>query len=387
MPGHSSKFLKMKRLNILHTESSLGLGGQEFRILNECLGMQARGHKIFLVVQPGSQLLERAQKAGLMFLPLRMNRVSWGLLILSFLKIIKQYDIDIVSTHGSIDSWTASIAGRLSKHKPRIIRNRHKSVPISNTLRHRLLYHKLPHMVVTTGEQVRRDLIEKNGLAESRVVSIPTGVDLSVFYPRNPDVDLKTNFGMSPEDQVVGMIAFLRDYKGVGDFLQAAKLVYEKRRNVRFLVVGEGPEENLVSQKVRDLGLQSCVSLLGFRDDIPSLLSIIDVLVLSSLNAEGVPQVLTQALAMERGVVATHVGSIQDVVRHKETGMLVNPGKPGELASAIDEVLTNTPLRKDLGRAGRQLIVGKYGISEMLNKTISLYEMLLKGREPMTQSA
>ena len=94
MPGHSSKFLKMKSLNILHTESSLGLGGQEFRILNECLGMQARGHKIFLVVQPGSQLLERAQKAGLMFLPLRMNRVRWGLLILSFLKIIKQYDID-----------------------------------------------------------------------------------------------------------------------------------------------------------------------------------------------------------------------------------------------------------------------------------------------------
>ncbi len=375
----------MKKLNILHTESSLGLGGQEFRTLNECLGMQALGHKIFLVVQPGSQLLERAQHAGLMLLPLRMSRFKWVALIVSFLKIIKQYNIDIVSTHGSIDSWTASIAGRLSKRNPLVIRNRHKSVPISNTLRHRLLYHKLPHVVVTTGERIRRDLIEQNGLMASRVVSIPTGVDLSRFYPRDPDSHLKEVLGLKLGDQVVGTIAFLRDYKGVGDFLQAAKIVHEKRRDVKFLVVGEGPEKNLVSQTIRELALQRCVFLLGFREDIPSLLSIIDVLVLSSIKAEGVPQVLTQALAMEKGIVATQVGSIQEVVKHKKTGMLVPPNKPEDLALAIDEILKNTLLRKELGCAGRQVIVGNYGMSEMLHKTLTLYEMLLKRREPRAE--
>jgi len=371
---------KVKQLNILHTESSLGLGGQEFRTLNECLGMKALGHKIFLVVQPGSQLLERAQHSGLKLLPLRMNRLTWGWLVVSFLKFIKQYQIDIVSTHGSIDSWTAAIAGRLSKQKPLVIRNRHKSVPISNTLRHRLLYHKLPDVVVTTGEQIQRDLIEKNGLNASRVVSIPTGVDLSLFYPRDPDVHLKESFGLELGDQVVGTIAFFRDYKGVGDFLQAAKIVHEKRRNVKFLVVGDGPEKNLVLQAIRDLALEGCVFLLGFREDIPNILSIIDVLVLSSVKAEGVPQVLTQALAMERGVVATQVGSIQEVVKHQETGLLVPPGNPEALALAIEEILKNPLLRKKLGGAGRQLIVRKYGMSEMLQKTLTLYEILLKRR-------
>ncbi len=377
----------VRSLTILHTESSLGLGGQEFRILNECVGMQALGHKIFLVVQPESQLMKRAHDAGLTCLPLRMSRSRWGTLIFSLLKIIKQYDIDVISTHGSIDSWTASIAGRLSRHSPLIIRNRHKSVPISNTLRHRMLYGKLPHAVVTTGEQLRRDLVENNGLAESRVVSIPTGVDLSIFYPRRPDVELKESLGLNSEERVVGTIAFLREYKGVGDFLQAAKTVYEKRQDVKFLIVGEGPEKRMVSQMIQDLALQSCVFLLGFREDIPSLLSIVDVLVLSSLKAEGVPQVLTQALAMERGVVATHVGSIQEIVRHRETGLLVKPGKPEELAWAIEEILHDGPLRKKLGQAGRELMVREYGLPSMLHKTMQLYEMLLNGRGPVAKCA
>lgn len=378
----SVNFKKWNRLHILHTESSLGLGGQEFRILNECLGMQDRGYEIFLVGQPESQLMKRAQQSGIMFLPLRMNRLNWVFLIISFLKIIKHYNIDIISTHGSIDSWTASIAGRLSKQKPLIIRNRHKTVPIANTLRHRILYHKLPHVVVTTGEKLRKDLIEKNGIKESCVYSIPTGVNLSIFYPRQPDINLKKTVGINSEDKVIGTIAFLRDYKGVADFLRAAKLLHEKRKDLKFLVIGEGPEKDLVSQTVRDLNLQHCVFLLGFREDIPNLLSIMDIVVLSSLNAEGVPQVLTQAFAMERGVVATQVGGIPEIVRHRETGILVNPGDPGEMALAINEVLQDELFRRELGKAGRKLIVQKYGLTEMLNQTINLYEIFLNIEKP-----
>ena len=119
--SHSSTSDSIMR--ILHTESSVGLGGQEYRILHEVVGMQKRGHQVYLAVSPTSQLATHAQEQGVPIFPLTMTMWHFGFLIYQFMKIYSEYDIEIVNTHGSIDSWTASIAGRLSKRAPVIIRS------------------------------------------------------------------------------------------------------------------------------------------------------------------------------------------------------------------------------------------------------------------------
>ena len=199
----------MKSLRILHTESSMGLGGQELRILNEVSGMISRGHFVILAVQPGSQLAVHAEQRGLSPELIKMGRVRWPWLVWVFLRLIAKYNIEVINTHGSIDSWTASIAGRLSSRKPLIIRTRHKSTPISRSLRHGWLYAKLPHGVVTTGETVRRGVLEQTGMAESRAVSIPTGVDLQRFCLLPPNDDMKKHWGARSTDCIVGTVAFL----------------------------------------------------------------------------------------------------------------------------------------------------------------------------------
>ncbi len=368
----------VKPFRILHTECSRGLGGQEFRVLHEVMGMKDRGHQVILAVQPSSQLKDRALKCGLCVEPVDMRKSRWISLVSSFTRLISKYNIDVINTHGSIDSWTASIAGRLSSRKPIIIRTRHKSTPISNNLRHWILYQKLPHAIVTTGQAVKDAMVERNGIDEAMVVSIPTGVDLERYRPQKPADSLKKDLRATRWDLWVGTVAFLRDYKGLDDFIQAAKLTIETIPETRFLIVGSGPEEKNLAHRVAELNLSHGVVLTGFREDIPQILSLLDVFVLPSVSGEGIPQVLTQALAMERAVVMTRVGGIPEIVQHGITGLLVDPRSPPQLADAICTLLRDKELRAKLGLAGKHRVVENYSLARMLDRTEELYSTLLR---------
>jgi glycosyltransferase involved in cell wall biosynthesis len=372
----------MKPLNILHTESSTVMGGQELRIVSEAAGMVRRGHSVMLAVPPQSWLKEHAERKGVRITQVALEKGRVVPLIFEFLVLIRNHKIDIVNTHGSLDSWTASIAGRLSGLKPIVVRTRHKSTPISKTLRHRILYRRLPHGIITAGETVRNGLIRGQGIDPSRVASIPTGVDLEVYRPIQPDPSIRTQFGFSPQHIVVGAIAFLRDYKGLEYLVEAARLVTKAYPDSRFLIVGDGPEKMKLLRQIGDLHLAQKVVLAGFREDIPQILSAMDVCVVCSVAGEGLPQSLTQAMAMERPVVAAAVGSIAEVVRHRITGLLVPPRDPTGLAEHIDLLIKDPALRRQLAQEGRALVARAYSLDGMLSRTEAFYEQLLDRYKP-----
>lgn len=372
----------MTPLRILHTESSTVMGGQELRILSEATGMVRRGHTVILGVPPQSRLKQYAEREGLPISPVALKKSRLAPLIFEFLGMIRRHNIDILNTHGSLDSWTASIAGRLSGLKPVVIRTRHKSTPIAPGLRHRILYQKLPHAIITTGETVRDGLIRRLGIDPSRVVSIPTGVDLEVYRPAQRDASIRTQFGFSSQHILVGAIAFLRDYKGLGYLVEAARLVIKAHPDSRFLIVGDGPEKMRLLQQIEDLGLSQHILLAGFREDIPQILAAMDVCVVCSVEGEGLPQSLTQAMAMERPVVATTVGSIPEVVQHRITGLLVPPRDAAGLAEHIGLLIKDPALRRRLAQQGRALIAGSYSLDNMLSRTEAFYEELLGRYKP-----
>ena len=357
----------------------MGLGGQELRILNEASGMTARGHYVVLAIQPNSQLEVHAKQKGLAVELVKMGRIRWLGLVWAFLKIVAKHKIDIINTHGSIDSWTASIAGRLSSLHPLIIRTRHKSTRISQTIRHRWLYAKLPHAVVTTGEVVRRGVIEQTGIAEHATRSIPTGVDLKRFQVISANDETRKQLGAKTEDRIVGTIAFLREYKGLSYLLEAAKLVLLKTQDVKFVIVGDGPDYEILIQRIHELGLENHTLLTGHREDLPELLCSMDVFVLASTDAEGLSQALTQAMAMARAVVSTDVGSANEVIIHEETGLLVPPRNPQRLAEQICLLLDDEDRRMRLGKSARELIAQSYSFDLMLHKTEEFYEACKNG--------
>ncbi len=348
------------------------LGGQEFRILHEACGMRKRGHLVVLAVQPHSQLAQCARKEGICIEEVKMSRMRWLWLIVVFLRLIGKYEIQVVNTHGSIDSWTAAIAGRLSRRLPLIVRTRHKSTVISKTWRHRVLYQRLPHAVVTTGEEVRDMVVSNTGASESTVTSIPTGVDVEMFQPyKNHHV--REEFSADEKTLVIGTIAFFRTYKGIPYLLDAAQVVMKRFSYVKFVIVGDGPDYAEIRQKRDALGLQDHVLLTGFRDDIPSVLAGMDIFVLASIEAEGVPQSVSQAMAMEKSVIATDVGGVSELVKHEETGLLVESKNAEVLAQEMCRLVGNAELRIQLGRAVRKHIVQSYSFTNMLLQTEAVY--------------
>lgn len=368
----------MRRLSILHTESSLELGGQEFRILAEATGMMGRGHRVYLAVQASSEINACAERNGLPVACLRMTKARYPALIREFQTLIRTLQIDVLNTHSSVDSWAASIAGRLSGRKPLIVRTRHKSTPIRSTFHHRLLYKRLPHGVIATAQAIRDELMRRLDLEDWRIVSIPTGVNLDCFHPENSDVLVKQELGITPEAPLVGTVAFLRSYKGINYFLDAAGLVLQEIPQARFVIVGDGPEKTRLIQQVIRSGLSDKVRFTGFREDVPKWLSLLDVFVLPSIEAEGTPQTVLQALAMERPVVACEVGGVPEVIHDGETGFLTRPKDVRGLAASVVRVLQNREQAGRMGRAGRRLVTEAYTLEAMLDQTEEFYERLLR---------
>ena len=364
---------------VLHTESSLGLGGQELRIVSEAKGMLARGHQVLIAAPSDSQLIHLAIEEGIPceIIPVGLN--GWGRLVSVFLKLITRHRIQVVHTHGSQDSWMASFAGRLSRERPVIVRTRHKSTPISTSFRHDVLYRRLPHAVVTTGEFVRQQFIHGHRLHPDAVFSIPTGVDLQRFRTAAPSEPLREALGIDGKAPLVGMVTFLRHEKGSHILIEALGLLKNDFPRLRCLLVGTGPEYPNLLNLIRRYGLDATVVMTGLRNDIPAILSLLDVFVLPSLE-EGMPQSLTQALAMECPVVASDVGAVPEVIQDGQTGLLVPARNPQALAEKMAFLLSHPEQGKRMGQAGRKVIELSYSLEKMIDQTEQLYNRLWEKR-------
>lgn len=361
------------KLKILQTEASTGLGGEEFRVLAEVEGLMKRGHQVLLVAQPGSELEAIALKQALPVASVEMGKRSFPQAMYRFRRLIDQYEFDIVNTHGSNDSWVGAIASRFSRSRPIVIRTRHKSTPIANHPLNRLLYQSLTNKIITTGEKVKQQLIEENGYDGDRLCSIPTGVDLNIFYPQENDGVLRKEWGIRKDEFLVGIVSFLRGYKGVSYFIEAARTLSQQTPGVRFLIVGDGPERESLKEKIEGLGLSEKIIMLGHREDIPKILSVLDLLVLTSTSAEGLPQVLTQAMSMGKPVVASDVGAVSEVVQHSVTGILVPPGDPGAISNAMLLLMKDKDLCHRLADEAKKLVQAQYNSNVMLDQLESLY--------------
>ncbi len=365
-------------MKIFIAESSAAVGGQEWAVLLHAEGLRKRGHDLRLILEPGSPIAEMAGRKGLPVALVTMKRSHYLSAILAFRRLILRERPAILQVNSSRDSWIGALAARLVPCRPKIIRIRHISTPLNNTFATRLLYRRLLDMVIVTGgERTRRALIERDGLAADRVAAFPIGLDVEYFRPAPPDHDLRRELGLPGDRKLVGLISYLRTYKGHGYFIDAAARVLARHPDTTFLIVGEGPEEQAIRARIESRGLTDAVKMLGFRHDLLNVFRSLDLFVIPSVEGDTIPQVLMQALAMGLPVVSTTVGSIPDVVVDGETGYVVPPRDAAALAERIEVLLEDASLRKRMGEQGRALVERVYSIDRMLDELERVYRNVL----------
>ncbi len=371
-------------MKILVAESSTAVGGQELAVLLHAEGLRKRGHDLRLILEPGSLIAEMASRKGLPVELVTMKRSHYPAAILAFRRLILRERPAILQVNSSRDSWIGGLAARLVHRRPKVIRVRHISTPLNNNFMTRLLYRRLVDMVIVTGgERTRRALIERDGLAADRVAAFPIGLDVEYFRPAPPDRDLRHELGLPGSQKLVGLISYLRTYKGHNYFIDAAARVLPRHSDTTFLIVGEGPEEQAIRARIESRGLTDAVKMLGFRHDLLNVFRSLDLFVIPSVEGDTIPQVLMQALAVGLPVVSTTVGSIPDVVVDGETGYVVPPRDAAALAERIEVLLEDASLRKRMGEQGRALVERLYSIDRMLDELERVYRnVLTSGQSP-----
>jgi glycosyltransferase involved in cell wall biosynthesis len=371
MPGKSPQ----KSLAILHTEASLGWGGQERRILVEALAMRRRGHRPALVCDPRGELYRRARLENFPVTPLVFgglrNLGAW----LGLRRHLIEGAFDILNTHSSLDSWVGTLAWRSLLTRPLLVRTRHLSTRVRINHPTRWLY-RTPAAIITTGKVTKDLLVERLGVPARRIFSIPTGVELAEFAPQEKSPELLAQMQIPPDAFVFGSVAVLRSWKGHLDLLEAFHQLLQEGARAFLLLVGEGPYRVVIEEKIAQLGLQHRVRLAGFREQVAPWFALLDVKVLASYANEGVPQSLLQALAMARPVVGSTVGGIPEVIVHEETGLLVPPRNPRALAQAMGRLMADPEYRARLGRRGREVVVEKFSLEQMAAEVEAVYDVV-----------
>jgi glycosyltransferase involved in cell wall biosynthesis len=355
---------------ILHTEASLGLGGQEIRILGEVAWLLDHGWDALIACQPQSRLFAEARAAGAPASAVAMRGVLDLGAVLRLRALMRARGVALVHTHSSVDSWLATLAAK-SLGVP-VVRGRHVTIPIR---RRRALIYRVADHVITTGEAVAAQ-VRAAGVPRERITAISAGIDLRRFHGGVSGKGVRDELGLAGAP-LVGLVANVRGSKGHAVFLEAAREVLGTRPQARFLIVGDGVGFDDVRRRVREMGLEDRVIMTGFRRDIPEVMAALDVLVLPSTKSEATSQVIPQALAVGTPVAAAATGGIPEIVRDGETGRLVAPGDAGALARAVLSLLDDPVSAREMALAGQALVRTRYSADASMQATTDVYRSLL----------
>jgi len=229
---------------------------------------------------------------------------------------------------------------------------------------------------ITVSKNVKKYIVDKSKISVNKISVIYNGVkvrDRNSLKLQN----VKLPFDIKPEDKILITVGRLHKQKGHYYLIHAILKVGKEVSNIKLLIIGEGEEENNLKNLTESLDLTDKVIFMGVRFDVESIISTAKLFVLPSLW-EGMPNVLLEAMAAEKPVVATEVGGVAELVINGETGLLVPSRDSGALASAIIDLLQNDLKAKRMGRNGRIRVEKKFNISKTLKETENLYQKLLK---------
>lgn len=245
-------------------------------------------------------------------------------------------------------------------------RLRHQAVG----LLYRLALGKKNIKVIFQNPEDRTRLCSLAGIHKNKTELIRgSGVDLTLY--RSAEI---TGGGA----RVILAARLLKD-KGVMEFVEAAKLLIDRGYKARFCLVGDIDVDNpssLSAQDLETISVSGNIELMGFRSDIPQVLSSATIVTLPSYYGEGLPKVLIEAAACGRAIVTTDMPGCRDAIEPGVTGLLVPPRDAAALANAIALLLDDPPRCALMGLAGRQLAESEFDVFEVVKRHLQIYSEL-----------
>jgi glycosyltransferase involved in cell wall biosynthesis len=383
---------------IMHISTRLILGGSQENTVLSCEGQAEAGHAVSLVYGPiygpEGSLLERARAHGGIetietprlvreLAPIKDARCRRDLR-----RLIRDWRPDVVHTHSS----KAGILGRIAAWRER--------VPCVVHTIHGLAFHRyLPkwrnaiyiaaerhaarhcHTIVCVADAMRDQALAAGIGRPEQYVTVYSGMEVDRFlHPAESRETLRAEFGLAPDDFVIGTVSRLAELKGHDDLLDALGPMMRGDRSVKLLWVGDGWWRDRLLGRVESMGLADQVHTTGLvpPDRIPGCMQAMDLVVHPSYR-EGLPRAVTQALLSARPAIAYDVDGTREVCIDGETGRLLAPGDRDALAEAARWMREHPEERAEMGRRGRALCERRFAAETMVASLGEVYDAQLGG--------
>jgi len=285
--------------------------------------------------------------------------------------------IDIVQTHLMYSNILGTIAARIAGIP--VIATLH-SVDVTSGWKPQLLKRLHDYFLKNLATRI---LAVGNVVAEAQAGSfggrkldvIPNGIPEPEPIRAHARDKLRKEIAGDEDSPIIITVGRFTRAKGYEDMIKAFSLIRDRTTKPVLLMVGDGSMTDSIKQRIESLELSESVILTGERSDVPQLLASSDVYA-SASHREGLPLALLEAMMAGLPVVATSVGDIPNVVT-EETGVIVPPHQPNELAAALEGLLQNPERREAMGRAAQQRALNEYSVDAWIKRHAALYKEVL----------
>lgn len=360
-------------------------------------GMQKEGWKVEAVCSDGSYVKDLINSGYIIrniSIPRNLNILLICKSIYQLYKLFNKERYDIVHTHTPIASIIARIACRLS------------GVPLVIYTAHGFYFHEnmsflkfnffvllerlaglITDLIFTQSYEDKESAVKFNFLPKEKIFYIGNGVDKKKFNPKNiKNSDLiKKNINIPKDSFVIGTICRLVKEKGLIEFLQAVEKISNIYDNVFCLIIGErlvsdhneSIEKNIIRIKKK---LRKKIIFLGNRNDIPEIMSILDLYCLPSWR-EGMPRSIIEAMMMGKPVLATNIRGSREVVVNKKTGIIVPVNSSIELEKGISEFIMNKKKIEEFGKEGRKRALELYDEEKIIDLQIKIINKVARNKK------
>ena len=377
---------KRKPISILFVVDGLEFGGGERTFLQLIEGLPKDSFRIYVATSRGifSKILS---DAGIDANHLDLSkRISFKNLR-ELMRLIKMNKIDILHSQGARADFYTRISARLSRPKVKVVCT--IATPVEGfdigLLRKGIycffdrLSERFVDRFLVVSEALRNVMIIGHKVAADKVIRVYNGIELNEYCPNNSNQSsnyIRKEYAIRATDVLIGAIGRLVWQKGFEYFITSLPEIIKTHPDIKVIFVGDGPFRDNLENLCRQLGVEDKTIFTGYRSDIKGILSAIDIKVIPSL-AEGFPMVTLEAMAMEKPIVATRIDGITEQITNGVEGILVPPGDPVALATAINAIIENKELARSLGSAARKRVEREFTVEKMITETEKVYHSLL----------
>jgi glycosyltransferase involved in cell wall biosynthesis len=365
-------------MRILHLISSAGLFGAERVAVELSKSLKKTYHCepilgiIRNIYNPHVEISEEAVRNDIPYTVFTCRSQLDLQLPFSVREFIKKNRVDIIHCHGYKSNFYGLLA---SKGQVPSVTTNHNWLTAHWKLKAYCfldsLWIRFFDRIVAVSNEVKEGML-KYKIPGEKIRVIDNGISLERFEKQVETRRMKTQLGFQEKTRVIGTVGSLVIEKGHIYLLEAARQILDVAKDLKFLIIGDGPLRKALEEKSEELGIKKDVIFMGQRKDIPELLTAMDIFVLPSIK-EGLPIALLEAMAAKRPVVATRVGAIPRVIESQDIGILVEPKDISGLRDAVVSLIDDPERMNHLARGGFGKVSVDFSSDEMCKHYLELY--------------